>query len=95
MVGLQILTRKLYMSKPLYYLDNQSFLELFFGIKCTNLKSNESWSFKRFEDEPDEMMTEVSNFTKTFLQVKVDSTVRSDTGKPNNSPIVLVKPYYR
>ena len=41
------------------------------------------------------MMTEVSNFTKTFLQVKVDSAVRSDTGKPNNSPIVLVKPFYR
>ena len=61
----------------------------------SNLKSTVSWSFKRFEDEPDEMMTEVSNFTKTFLQVKVDSAVRSDTGKPNNSPIVLVKPYYR
>ncbi|XP_078314028.1 uncharacterized protein LOC111129527 [Crassostrea virginica] len=48
-----------------------------------------------FEDEPDEMMTEISNFTKTHLQVKVDSAVRSDTGKPNNSPIVLVKPYNR
>ena len=41
------------------------------------------------------MMTEVSNVTKTHLQVKVDSAVRSDTGKPNNSPIVLVKPFYR
>ena len=41
------------------------------------------------------MMTEVSTVMKTFLQVKVDSAVRSDTGKPNNSPIVLVKPFYR
>uniref|UniRef100_A0A8W8IEW7 EGF-like domain-containing protein n=1 Tax=Magallana gigas TaxID=29159 RepID=A0A8W8IEW7_MAGGI len=29
-----------------------------------------------------------------FLQVKVDPYNRTDTGKPNSSPVVLVKPYY-
>ena len=85
----------MYTHKPLLYLDLLSFWGLYFCIKCTNLKSTESWSFQRYEDETDEKMTEVSNFTKNFLQVKVDSAVRSDTGKPNNSPIVLVKPFNR
>lgn len=32
---------------------------------------------------------------EVFLQVKVDPCERTDTKKPNNSPVVLIKPYYR
>ncbi|XP_052699944.1 uncharacterized protein LOC128177316 [Crassostrea angulata] len=39
-------------------------------------------------------MTKVPYMSTMFLQVKVDSNIRRDTNTPNNSPVVLVKPYY-
>lgn len=48
-----------------------------------------------FENGPDGVMTKIPNMNTMFLQVKVDANVRTDTNKPNNSPIILVKPYYR
>ncbi|XP_052697312.1 uncharacterized protein LOC128175596 [Crassostrea angulata] len=47
-----------------------------------------------FQSEPDVPMTKIPNLSTMFLQVKVDSNIRRDTNAPNNSPIVLVKPYY-
>ena len=37
----------------------------------------------------------MSHSVQVVLQVKVDPYDRTDTKKPNNSPVVLVKPYYR
>lgn len=40
-------------------------------------------------------VTSMGRSVPAFLQVKVDPYNRTDTGKPNSSPVVLVKPYYR
>lgn len=51
--------------------------------------------FSRFTNVNDGELTNMAQSVEIFLQVKVDPYNRTDTGKPNSSPVVLVKPYYR
>lgn len=52
-------------------------------------------TISRFTNINDGELTGMDQGVKSFLQVKVDPYNRTDTGKPNSSPVVLVKPYYR
>lgn len=49
----------------------------------------------RFTNINDGELTDMGQGVKAFLQVKVDPYNRTDTKKPNTSPVILVKPYYR
>nr|XP_034326148.1 uncharacterized protein LOC105319101 isoform X2 [Crassostrea gigas] len=47
-----------------------------------------------FTNSNDGDLTDMVKGVEVFLQVKVDPYIRTDTKKPNSSPVVLVKPYY-
>lgn len=49
----------------------------------------------RFTNINDGELTGMGQGVEVFLQVKIDPYDRTDTKKPNRSPEVLVKPYYR
>lgn len=59
------------------------------------ISDKKCYLIQSFESGPDVAIKKIPDMNIMFLQVKVDANVRTDTNKPNNSPIVLVKPYYR
>lgn len=59
------------------------------------IRVNHFFYYFSVNSTPDDTMTKIPLLNTSFLQVKVDTNNRTDTEKPNNSPVVLVKPFYR
>lgn len=73
----------------IYYNKSSKIFNIFFAF-CFFFSC-----FSRFQNLMDGYLTNMGRSVNVLQLVKVDPYNRSDTQKPNRSPVILVKPYYR